>query len=86
MGKGLVATISSKGQVTLPKSVRELLRLQLGDYLRFKPVAGGVLLTKISLEPEEFSEAEWRALERLTNQRGERYKSAKAFLRDLERL
>ena len=86
MGKGLVATISSKGQVTLPKSVRELLRLQLGDYLRFKPVAGGVLLTKISLEPEEFSEAEWRALERLTNQRGKRYKSAKAFLRDLERL
>ena len=82
----LVTTLSSKGQVTLPKTVRELLHLELGDYLRFKPVAGGVLLTKISLESEEFSEDEWKALERLTNRRGKRYKDAKAFLRDLERL
>lgn len=86
MAKRMVAWISSKGQVTLPKPVRQLLRVGVGDFLRFKPVAGGVLVTKIALEPEEFSEAEWNTLERLANQRGRRYKSAKAFLKDLERL
>ena len=86
MAKRLVAALSSKGQVTLPKPVRELLRLESGDYLRFKPVVGGVLVTKIKLDAEEFTEEEWRALGRLADQRGRRYKTAKAFLRDLERL
>lgn len=86
MAKRLVATLSSKGQVTLPKPVRELLKLGLGDFIRFRPMAGGVLLTKISLDREDFSEEEWQALERLAHQRGRRYKTAKAFLRDLERL
>ena len=86
MSKRLVATISSKGQVTLPKPMRELLHLETGDYLRFRPIAGGVLITKIALEPEGFSEGEWKALERLTDQRGTRSKSAKDFLRDLDRL
>lgn len=86
MAKAPVVHISSKGQVTLPKPIRELLHVGVGDYLRFRPVAGGVLLTKISLESEEFSDAEWNALERLAAQRGRRYKSAKAFLRDLGRL
>ena len=86
MAKRLVATLSSKGQITLPQPVRELLRLGAGDYIRFKPVSGGVLVTKITLDTEEFSEEEWRVLGRLANQRGRRYKTAKGFLRDLERL
>ena len=86
MAKKLTATVSSKGQVTLPKPVRELLHVQLGDYIRFQPVSGGVLLTRVALEPEEFSEAEWKALDRLANQKGKRFKSAKEFLQDLERL
>ena len=86
MAKRLVATVSSKGQVTLPKPIRELLRIKLGDYIRFRPVTGGVLVSKIVLESEEFSDDEWKALERLASQRGRRYKTAKAFLRDLERL
>ena len=49
-------------------------------------MAAGVLITRIALEPEEFSEAEWKALEYLANQRGRRFKNAKAFLKDLERL
>ena len=86
MAKRLVATLSSKGQVTLPKPIRELLKLGLGDFVRFRPMADGVLLTKIRLEHEDFSEEEWQALERLARQRGRRYKTAKAFLKDLERL
>jgi len=87
MAKAFVVPVSSKGQVTLPKHVRAMLRVDLGDYVRFKPVAGGVLLTKIRLtESEEFSEAEWEALARLANRSGRRYKSAKEFLKDLDRL
>ena len=86
MANGLVATISSKGQVTLPKPIRQLLHVELGDFVRFQPTEGGVMLTKIALEPEGFSEAEWKVLERLANQRGKRYKSAKTFLKDLDRL
>lgn len=86
MAKELVAPISSKGQVTLPKHVRQLLHLGMGDYVRFKPMTGGVLITRISLEVEEFSEAEWKALEQLAHQRGRRYRNAKTFLKDLEQL
>jgi antitoxin PrlF len=33
--KGMIATITSKGQVTLPKSIRAHLRLHAGDKLDF---------------------------------------------------
>lgn len=86
MAKEPVAPISSKGQLTLPKAVRELLHVEQGDYVRFEPRGDGVLVTKVALEPEGFSEREWKVLERLANQKGTRYKSAKAFLKDLDRL
>ena len=86
MAKELVAPVSSKGQVTLPKHVRQLLHVAVGDLVRFKPVAGGVLITRIALESEEFSEQEWKALERLARTPGRRYASAKEFLKALERL
>jgi AbrB family looped-hinge helix DNA binding protein len=31
------ATITSKGQVTIPKRIRQLLRLKPGDTVRFRP-------------------------------------------------
>jgi len=85
MAKELLATVSSKGQVTLPKPVRELLQLELGDLIRFKPAPGGILLTKIAVVEEEFSASEWRALERLASRRGRRYQTAKEFLKSLDR-
>ena len=86
MAKELVATVTSKGQLTLPKHVRELLHLEQGDFVRFKPMTSGILITKISLKSEDFSQAEWKTLERLARQKGKRYKSARAFLKDLEDL
>ena len=85
MPKDLVTAVSSKGQVTLPKPVRELLHVQVGDFIRFAPRERGVLLTKIHMEPERFSQQEWNVLQRLTNQSGRRYKDAKTFLKSLER-
>ena len=86
MAKALVVTVSSKGQVTLPKRVRELLHLQVGDYVRFDPKAGGVWVSRVVLESDSFTEDEWKALGRLADRTGRRYKTARAFLKDLERL
>ena len=44
-----VSRISSKGQVTIPKSIRELLNLNEGDRVAFIKDNGKVVITKASL-------------------------------------
>ena len=44
-----VSRISSKGQVTIPKSVREILNLSVGDRVAFIEEDGKVVITKASL-------------------------------------
>jgi AbrB family looped-hinge helix DNA binding protein len=44
-----VSRISSKGQVTIPKSIRELLKLNEGDRVAFLEENGKVIITKASL-------------------------------------
>ena len=39
-----IATITSKGQVTLPKALRERLQLKAGDQIDFVEVNGNVVL------------------------------------------
>ena len=39
-----VATLTSKGQITLPKEVRDQLNLKAGDQLRFEAGADGTLI------------------------------------------
>ena len=39
-----IATITSKGQVTLPKALRDRLRLKAGDQIDFVEVDGNVVL------------------------------------------
>jgi antitoxin PrlF len=41
------ATVSSKGQLTLPKSVREALDLKEGDRVLFRVRAGRAVLAKV---------------------------------------
>lgn len=41
------ATVTSKGQVTLPKSVREALRLKAGDRVLFRVHDGRAVLAKV---------------------------------------
>jgi len=63
-----VATVTSKGQVTLPASVRRALSIETGDRLLFVPVEGRVVVERIPSfldlagtvpVPEEWSDAEW---------------------------
>lgn len=44
-----VSRISSKGQVTIPKSIREILNLSEGDRVAFIEENGKVVITKASL-------------------------------------
>lgn len=44
-----VSRISSKGQVTIPKTIRELLNLNEGDRVAFLEDNGKVIITKASL-------------------------------------
>lgn len=44
-----VSRISSQGQVTIPKAIRELLKLQEGDRVAFLEDNGKVVITKASL-------------------------------------
>ena len=43
------AKITSKGQVTLPQSIRDTLALRKGDYIILEPKGNGILVTKTSL-------------------------------------
>jgi AbrB family looped-hinge helix DNA binding protein len=42
----MTSTISSKGQITVPKAVRDRLGLRPGTTVEFEPTADGVLLRK----------------------------------------
>lgn len=44
-----ISRISSKGQVTIPKSIRDLLKLNEGDRVAFLEDNGKVVITKASL-------------------------------------
>lgn len=84
-----IAPLSSKGQVTVPKKVRELLHLDhKGDLIGFEPRKGGVLMRKyvVHQSEEEFSEEEWAKLKKMADQKGKVYADAKEFLKDLRKL
>jgi AbrB family looped-hinge helix DNA binding protein len=40
------ATVTSKGQITLPKAIRDALGIQTGDVVIFERTAGGVRVRK----------------------------------------
>ncbi len=45
--------ISSKGLLTLPKSIREQLNINVGDYLDVTIEAGKVILQKVDIIPKK---------------------------------
>lgn len=59
--------VTSSGQVTIPKSIREALGLEEGDYVIFDRVPEGILLRpkKVRLfDPDELTEDDKAAIER----------------------
>ena len=41
------STLTSKGQTTVPKAIRESLRLQPGDRITFTPMPDGTVLMRV---------------------------------------
>jgi bifunctional DNA-binding transcriptional regulator/antitoxin component of YhaV-PrlF toxin-antitoxin module len=91
MVKLATAPLGAKGQITLPKKVRELLRVSApGDLVGFMvdDKTCSIRLTRVELVPDEdpFTEEEYRKLDQLRKAPGGTTSdSAKAFLDDLNR-
>lgn len=85
MSQNFIATLSSKGQLTLPKSLRSLLGVGQGSPMLLKSTPEGILLQRAEVRPagEEFSEEEWVELRRLAKAKGRIYKSGRRFLKSL---
>lgn len=67
-----MSKITSKGQVTLPASVRRFLKLDKGECVAFCVDRKGVFINrcKLNVEPGGFSELEWRKIEKLAGSKG----------------
>ena len=85
----VLSRLSSKGQITLPKAVRDRLRLiGRGDLVGFEFTQAGVVLKKLSVveSDEGYTRQELGKIEKLARQKGRGYPSADKALDHLARL
>ncbi|CAG0995344.1 hypothetical protein METP3_02914 [Methanosarcinales archaeon] len=57
--------VSSKGLLTLPKSIRDKLNISVGDYLDVTIQAGKVILQKVDILPKKI---DWENEEKVWNE------------------
>ena len=81
------AKVTSKGQVTIPSTIREILKLETGSTVIFKITENGVLLSpcKIIEEPA-YTAKEWRKIEKIVAEKGKAYKTARSAKKHLDSL
>ena len=80
------STLTSKGQLTLPKDLREMLKIKTGQMVLMEAVGNAVVLKKAEIRAaeDEFTPDEWEQLGALASEKGRRYKTAEKFLRSLK--
>jgi len=72
-----MAIISSRGQVTIPQDVRDIMHIKRGTVVGFEPTKRGILMVAMKVEPEyPYTEAEWNKIEKLSKSKGKIYHSA----------
>jgi antitoxin PrlF len=70
---GYLTKVTSKGQVTIPKAVRERFDIEAGDYLLFDPEGDELIVRKGQMITDDASEDSFDALtERITRHFEER--------------
>src|SRR5947208_3301693 len=84
----LTAPLTGKGQVTIPKSIRMLLKLEGRHVIGFRVIRGRVEVVPVEVRASAnpFTEEEWGKIERLSRQRGKSFNSpetAKQYARSL---
>jgi len=73
------AKVTSKGQVTIPSIIREILKLEPGSTVMFKVTDKGIILSPCEiLEKPVYTAKEWRKIEKLVAEKGKVYKTSSA--------
>jgi AbrB family looped-hinge helix DNA binding protein len=71
--------VTSKGQVTIPSTIREILKLEPGSTVMFKVTDRGVILSPCEIIEKPFYKAkEWKKIEQLVAEKGKAYKASGA--------
>ncbi len=80
-----MATMTSKGQVTVPAPIRDIFNLKKGSTVIFKVTAKGIFFMPCEIkEKDAYSQEEWGKIERLVAERGKSYKTAAGARRHLK--
>jgi AbrB family looped-hinge helix DNA binding protein len=81
------AKVTSKGQVTIPSIIREILKLEPGSTVMFKVTDRGVILSPCEiLEKPVYTAKEWRKIEKLVAEKGKAYKTSGAAKKHIRSL
>ncbi len=82
-----IATITSKGQLTVPAPIRTIFNLKKGSTVIFKVTESGVLFMPCEVKPKNsYTQEEWGKIERMVAERGRQYKTARAAKKHLKAL
>ena len=81
------AKVTSKGQVTIPSIIREILKLEPGSTVMFKVTDRGVILSPCEIiEKPVYTAKEWRKIEKLVAEKGKVYKTSSAAKKHIRSL
>jgi AbrB family looped-hinge helix DNA binding protein len=81
------AKLTSKGQVTIPVSIRDILNLRKGSSVMFKLTEKGVSFMPCEVKAREtYTQEEWGKIERLVAERGKTYKTSSGARKHLKSL
>ena len=81
------AKVTSKGQITIPAIIREILRVKPGSSVMFKVTKAGVMISPCEVvEKQAYSSGEWKKIERMVAEKGKSYKTSEAAKKHLEDL
>lgn len=81
------AKVTSKGQVTIPSAIREILKLEPGSTVMFKVTDRGVILSPCEIiEKPVYTAKEWEKIEKLVAEKGKVYKTSGAAKKHIKSL
>ncbi len=81
------AKVTSKGQVTIPSTIREILKLEPGSTVMFKVTDKGVILSPCEIiEKPAYSAREWKKIEKLVAEKGKVYKTSREAKKHIKSL
>lgn len=82
-----IAKMTSKGQVTVPAPIRDILNLKKGSSVIFKLTEKGVSFMPCEVKPREtYSQEEWGKIERLVAERGRTYRTSRGAKKHVKSL